>query len=64
MKIRPLELVQTSKFNKKTLDIFCKLWFNIYIKLDRPYQRYRPFPVTGGDPGNVSVPPTDKGLKT
>ena len=22
-----------------------------------------PFRVTGGDPGNVSVPPTEKGLK-
>ena len=50
MKIRPLELVQTSKFNKKTLDIFCKLWFNIYIKLDRHYQRYRPLPSNGWGP--------------
>ena len=48
-------------FFEKTLDIFSKMWFNRCITLADICSITAPFPVTGGDPGNVSAYPLQRG---
>ena len=48
-------------FFEKTLDIFSKMWFNSCITLADICSITAPFPVTGGDPGNVSAYPLQRG---